>query len=171
MIIKNSPGGTPKAAWPDLVEELDRWRDTGRSATMWWRDDDAVTATPRLGDLLSLADGIPLALAVIPASADPALAAALAAWPDIAVVQHGWRHANHGGDGKKCEFPERRRPRDTAIELTAGRARRAASRCRRWRRGRCAGCRYRCRGSTCTSMSSRGTPQAGLLETVRRSAG
>jgi hypothetical protein len=126
MIIKNSPGGTPSAAWPDLVEELDRWRDTGRSATMWWRDDDAVTTTPRLADLLSLADGIPLALAVIPASAEPALAAALAARPDIAVLQHGWRHANHGGDGKKCEFPERRRPRDTAIELTAGRARLAA---------------------------------------------
>lgn len=123
MILEKRVGGAPNSTWPDLVEELDRWGESGRHATLWWRDDDAVTATPCLTDLLSLAERIPLALAVIPAGADPGLAAALADRPDIAVLQHGWRHANHGGDGKKSEFPERRRPSDVAAELTAGRAR------------------------------------------------
>ena len=111
------------AEWPDLVDELDRWGQAGRVATLWWRDDDAVTATPQLGELLRLAEGVPLALAVIPALARPELAAALQGRPRVAVLQHGWRHANRAEHGKKSEYPEGRSAAVVAAEIGAGRAR------------------------------------------------
>ncbi len=58
------------ADWADLVAELDRWGEAGRIATLWWRDDDAVAATPELATLLRIAGGTPVALAVIPALRD-----------------------------------------------------------------------------------------------------
>jgi hypothetical protein len=111
------------AEWPDLVDELDRWGLAGRVANLWWRDDDAVTVTPRLGDLLRLAGEVPLALAVIPALARPELASAVHGRPLVAVLQHGWRHANRAGHGKKSEYPEGRPAAAVAAEVGAGRAR------------------------------------------------
>ena len=55
--------------WPDLMAEFDRWEEAGKVATLWWRDDDAVAPTARLGRLLSIASGVPISLAVIPADA------------------------------------------------------------------------------------------------------
>jgi hypothetical protein len=95
----------------------------GRMATLWWRDDDAVAPTPQLDRLLRLAGEVPLALAVVPAAAQPELAASLADRPQVAVLQHGWRHCNHGGDGKKSEFPAGRDPAAVGGELAAGRDR------------------------------------------------
>ncbi len=118
------PAGT--AGWVDLVDEFDRWHATGRVARLWWRDDDAVAATPQLERLLSLTDGVPLALAVIPAGVQSDLPAALERSPQVAVLQHGWCHANHAVHGKKCEFPATRPPAAVAQELAAGRARLAA---------------------------------------------
>jgi hypothetical protein len=123
MIFDKRPGGTPNVEWPDLVEELDLWGDAGRVAAFWWRDDDAVTATSCLDALLELTENIPLALAVIPARADRALAGLLADRPSVTVLQHGWKHTNHGGDGKKSEFPTGRPPHAIAEELAAGRDR------------------------------------------------
>ena len=92
-------------AWIDLGDELDAWAEQGRVARLWWRDDDAVAPTPQLEALIELADGVPLGLAVIPAMARPDLADVLDSAPQVAVLQHGWRHANHAGAGKKSEFP------------------------------------------------------------------
>ncbi len=111
------------AEWPDLVDELDRWGEDGRIAGLWWRDDDAVTFTPQLDALLRLTGEVPVALAVIPAVARPELAAALEGRPQIAVLQHGWQHANLAKDGKKSEFPEGRSAAAVAGEIGAGRAR------------------------------------------------
>jgi hypothetical protein len=111
------------AEWSDLGDELDRWGLAGQVATLWWRDDDAVTVTPQLGDLLRLAGDTPLALAVIPALARPELAAALHGRPHVAVMQHGWRHANRAGQGKKSEYPEERSAAAVAAEIGAGQAR------------------------------------------------
>lgn len=111
------------AVWPDLVDELDRWGVAGRVAILWWRDDDAVTATPQLTNLLRLAEEVPVALAVIPALARPELAAVLHRRPQIAVLQHGWRHANRAAHGKKSEFPKGRSVTAVAAEIGAGRAR------------------------------------------------
>jgi hypothetical protein len=114
------------AEWPDLVDELDRWGEAGRVAALWWRDDDAAAATPQLDDLLRLAGEVPVALAVIPALARPDLAAALPDTPRIAVLQHGWRHANRAGHGKKSEYPEGRPAAAVGEEIAAGRVRLAA---------------------------------------------
>ena len=115
--------------WPDLMAEFDRWEEAGKVATLWWRDDDAVAPTARLGRLLSIASGVPVSLAVIPADAESELARWLSHYlrsapkASVAVLQHGWRHLNHSGIGKKSEFPATRPRPEVASELAAGRAR------------------------------------------------
>jgi len=112
------------AEWPDLVAELDRWGEAGRVASLWWRDDDAVAPTPELNSLLRLAGEVPLSLAVIPAGLDPDLAGVLRAMPQVAVLQHGWRHANRAPAGaKKSEYPATRKAAAVSAELAAGRER------------------------------------------------
>ena len=117
------------AKWPDLMAEFDRWEEAGKVATLWWRDDDAVAPTARLGRLLSIASGVPVSLAVIPADAEQELAQWLADYlhsaprASVAVLQHGWRHLNHSAVGKKSEFPAERPTSEMAPELAAGRAR------------------------------------------------
>lgn len=121
----------PAAAvrWPDLADELDRWGERGRVATLWWRDDDAAAPCARLDRLLGIAGKVPVALAVIPAAAAAGLAMRLArppplaAAPPVAVLQHGWSHTNHAGGGKKSEFPPQRTSEAVARDLAAGRAR------------------------------------------------
>jgi hypothetical protein len=108
------------ADWADLVDELDRWGAVGRVAGFWWRDDDAVASTQQLGHLLRLAGEVPLALPVIPALAEHSLAAALQTRQHLAVLQHGWRHANHQPVGKKSEFPASRDPEQAAADLADG---------------------------------------------------
>src|SRR5215470_6504094 len=89
--------GTIVTDWSDFTAELDRWAAAGLPATFWWRDDDAVDVSPALERLLDLSRdrAAPLALAVIPATARPALAVRLA--PEVAatVMQHGFAHRNH----------------------------------------------------------------------------
>jgi hypothetical protein len=115
------------ARWCDLEDELDRWREAGRIATLWWRDDDAATADARLDRLLSIGANVPISLAVIPAAAGPELAACLAqpsrSGRAIGILQHGWRHMNHAADGRKSEFPPGRSSHAIASELAAGQAR------------------------------------------------
>ena len=94
------------AAWRRLSDEIARWRDAGRAADFWWRDDDAAQPDPALARLLALsADAaIPLALAVVPSGADPALLSGLG--ETVCVLQHGTDHRNRAGpDEKKTEFP------------------------------------------------------------------
>jgi hypothetical protein len=117
------------ARWCDLVNELDGWREAGQIATLWWRDDDAAMADVRLERLVSIAADVPISLAVIPAAADPELAEYLAHRSrskrpaPIGVLQHGWRHMNHAGDGRKSEFPPGRSPDAVVSDLAAGQAR------------------------------------------------
>jgi hypothetical protein len=107
--------------WSDLDAELERWQAAGKIATFWWRDDDAVTDTPALRRLLGLraALEVPLALAVIPARADSALAACLRA--EVAILQHGYAHRNHApASGPKAELGADRPLADIARELAQG---------------------------------------------------
>jgi hypothetical protein len=113
------------ADWNDLDRELDAWATAGETATFWWRDDDAVTATPALQQLLALAaataEPLPLALAVIPAGADAHLAEALQEARHVTVLQHGYAHANRAPAGaKKSEFPAGREVAGALDELTQG---------------------------------------------------
>jgi hypothetical protein len=108
--------------WADLGDELNRWEEEGRTATLWWRDDDAVAPSRRLDDLLTVAGAVPVSLAVIPASAEPALAGWLERHtsPSVRVLQHGYQHANHASAVKKSEFPASR-PRETVkVDLALG---------------------------------------------------
>jgi hypothetical protein len=95
------------SSWRALGEEIARWRDAGRTVELWWRDDDVADATADLDRLLSVRREAqaPLALAVIPAVATPALAARLAGESAIDLLQHGYAHINHApASDKKCEL-------------------------------------------------------------------
>ena len=94
-------------SWQALSDEAARWRDAGRTADLWWRDDDAADVDPALDRLLVLQreTAAPLALAVVPARATAALAQRLAGEPGIDVLQHGYAHINHAAPtDKKIEL-------------------------------------------------------------------
>jgi hypothetical protein len=90
------------SSWAALAAELSRWRGDGRLPTFWWRDDDATRPSRSLDRLLTIAAGLraPVALAVIPAAAEAVLAERLDD-ARVAVLQHGYAHANHAPDGEK----------------------------------------------------------------------
>lgn len=114
-------------AWRALDEELARWRDSGRVAEFWWRDDDAARPAPALSRLLQLAQrtGTPLALAVVPLRADAAIFEEIA--PGLAVIQHGSDHRNRAGAGeKKTEFAAAEPLEEACARLVRGRERLAA---------------------------------------------
>jgi hypothetical protein len=125
------PRGIPAkaTAWSDLIDELDRWGGAEGLATLWWRDDDAIAPSARLDRLVASAEHVPIALAVIPAVAEPELAIWLsqsslsARRPSLAVLQHGWRHSNRSAGGKKSEFPAGRSSQDVRLDLAGGRVR------------------------------------------------
>lgn len=93
--------------WDLFRQELAAWQGQGRVVPMWWRDDDACTASVELRRLLTLSSqsDVPLALAMIPAGAE---ALALEGMPEhLCVLQHGVDHRNRGTpQQKKTEFPE-----------------------------------------------------------------
>jgi peptidoglycan/xylan/chitin deacetylase (PgdA/CDA1 family) len=116
----------PVMSWDHLEREIAAWAATGREATFWWRDDDAVAATPALDRLLGLTgrSGIPLALAVIPARAEQSLQDRLADERHVTVVQHGYAHRNHAAEGVRAvECGGARSLEEVARELTDGRQR------------------------------------------------
>jgi hypothetical protein len=113
-------------SWDGLEREIDTWAAAGRVATAWWRDDDAVSATPALDRLLRLTASarIPLALAVIPALAEESLAAAIRDRTNVTVLQHGYAHVNHAGSGMRAVECGGERPLEqVAAELSIGRDR------------------------------------------------
>lgn len=125
------PGRQPKTdspaakGWSTLTRELDAWEKAGRTATFWWRDDDAIAVTPALERLLSLSENhnIPVGLAVIPHRAETALFDRLARHANVRVLQHGYDHANHAPPGvKKCELGPHRPSAIVLAELAEGRA-------------------------------------------------
>ncbi|MFM9844374.1 MAG: polysaccharide deacetylase family protein [Dongiaceae bacterium] len=113
--------------WRDLEIELEQWRRAGREVTLWWRDDDAVTATPELERLLGVARQpggapVPLCLAVIPRQADKSLAKLTEGRQQLAILQHGFSHTNHAPDGEsKAELGAHRPAAAILGELMQGR--------------------------------------------------
>ncbi|WP_211109241.1 polysaccharide deacetylase family protein [Azospirillum tabaci] len=114
----------PRAGWDALTAELDAWAAAGRTASLWWRDDDAIEPTPALDRMiaLSIETAAPLALAVIPAGVTDALAPVVDAAPGVTVLQHGWSHANHAAPpAKKAELGADRPTATVLAELAEGR--------------------------------------------------
>ncbi len=107
-----------------LIAVLDRFAAAGRTATLWWRDDDAAAPSAALDRLLDLAarHGVPLALAVVPALADDRLAQRLGAGDAaVGVLQHGYAHQNHAtAPDKKIELGPQRPAQMVIGELATG---------------------------------------------------
>ena len=109
-----------------LNDRLDAAAAAGRRLAFWWRDDDAVAPSPALDRLLDVRTrfDVPLALAVIPEGATAALAERISSEPGVAVLQHGWAHANHQPDGEKnAELGNGRPATDVLDDLARGRER------------------------------------------------
>ncbi len=105
--------------WQILERELEAWSASGRRATLWWRDDDAVAPTPALDRLLGLAlrSGLPVALAVIPARLSARLPDRLSrAAGLVTVLQHGYAHRNHAPAGEKKQELGGHRPAASVLE-------------------------------------------------------
>ena len=121
--------GSDGAAAAPLRAALEKAAGAGRHIDFWWRDDDAERASEALDRLLALAraNNLPLALAIIPADVQKALADRVARAPQVAVLQHGWRHLRHNApDAKKAEFGDDR-PLDAMLaEIDTGAARLSA---------------------------------------------
>jgi hypothetical protein len=113
--------------WQALADELAQWQGAGETATLWWRDDDAVAATAELDDILEIAAAadVPLALAVIAAGADDGLAARLTETrASTSVLVHGLDHQNKAAAGeKKTELAASRPTAEMKTDLEQARAR------------------------------------------------
>ncbi len=119
-------------AWRALSDEVARWRDAGRVAEFWWRDDDAARPNPALQRLLGLArrSGTPLALAVIPMQVESGSCDDLG--PEVAIIQHGSDHRDRAVAGeKKTEFSAAETSSAACARLVHARERLAA-----WARSR-----------------------------------
>lgn len=93
--------------WTPLDREMATWQREGLHLPLWWRDDDAVDVTAPLDLLHTLSQrlGLPVHLAIIPAHAQPALAARVRTDAGLIALVHGWAHQNHApADQKKAEF-------------------------------------------------------------------
>lgn len=109
--------------WDDLDAELARWTDEGRSATFWWRDDDAVAPSSKLDRLLDLSrsHACPVGLAVIPSKAETSLADTVGSLKLVSILQHGYAHANYAPANQKKIELGRERPAEIVIgELATG---------------------------------------------------
>ncbi|MGE0213124.1 MAG: polysaccharide deacetylase family protein [Parvibaculaceae bacterium] len=118
------------AGWDDLGVELARWVGAGRTATLWWRDDDAADRTPAVERLVGLAEasGAPVHLAVVPAPLTERLTAYLMRSAVTRVLQHGYAHANYAPKGTgKWELGDHRPLEAVLAELDVGRRRLAAA--------------------------------------------
>jgi predicted glycosyltransferase len=93
--------------WSPVDQALGRAEDRGCSIRFWWRDDDAVAASPQLDRLLALSHRVRsgIALAVVPHHLEPSLGERLRGEDAAFALVHGWTHANHAPSGeKKAEF-------------------------------------------------------------------
>jgi hypothetical protein len=110
-------------AWPTLQRELDMWAESGKQASFWWRDDDAVSETPQLQLLDSLCQtfDVPVSIAIIPASLEASLSKFLQHREHFSVLQHGYSHSSYAAKGaKKIELGGERSLDIIASELSVG---------------------------------------------------
>ncbi|WP_047458425.1 polysaccharide deacetylase family protein [Rhizobium rhizogenes] len=107
-----------RAEWQPLRDELQRWAEAGRKATLWFRDDDAIEPTVALDQLLALSDryGVPMALAVIPGPTGKPLADRLARQEALTVTVHGWTHHNYAPDEAKKQELGLHRPQAIVLD-------------------------------------------------------
>lgn len=113
-------------AFDAFRRDLDRMAAEKRRLRLWLRDDDAVAPGPALDRLLALtaAADVPLLIASIPESLQPALAERLADQPQVALAVHGWAHRSHAPAGQKsAELGAHRPVSQMLAELREGQRR------------------------------------------------
>jgi hypothetical protein len=105
-----------------LLLEAWRWRRAGRTARLWWRDDDLAGGSARLDRLLRISweAGAPLTLAVVPTGDMAALGVRLAHTTLVSVTQHGVDHQNRRSGPAAGEFPHDWTQADLEIALRRG---------------------------------------------------
>ncbi len=105
-----------------LSEELRKWKALGRVPKIWWRDDDAITHTENLEILFGMAEkfGVNLALSVIPERCNASLVRSIQNSSGICAWQHGWSHADHGGNS---EFGDSRAISESIRDALMGKSR------------------------------------------------
>jgi hypothetical protein len=112
------------SAWLDPTRQA--LADASKPVTFFIRDDDVGWADEQLFALLDVFAevSLPIDLAVIPRALTPRLARWLQRRRQhIELHQHGYAHANHEPEGRKCEFgPFRSRARQR-LDITRGQRR------------------------------------------------
>lgn len=101
-----------------LLDELDAWKDAGKTAEFWWRDDDAAEPSVELDRLLLLSDrfGAPCGLATVPAKTGEPLRKGLSHASHVWVLQHGYAHKNHAPSGAGAWELGSHRPKSVVLE-------------------------------------------------------
>ncbi|MGX9981349.1 glycosyltransferase [Methylobacterium fujisawaense] len=110
-------------AFAVIDRALDSVAARGGRVPLFWRDDDAIAASPELDRLVGLAEahGIPLLLAAIPSGIEPSLQRRLETAPGVRVAIHGLAHSNHAPPSEKPAEFGAHRPLDIRIgEAAAG---------------------------------------------------
>lgn len=122
--MKPGPGhDKPVTCWNTIQTELDLWSEAGRSATFWWRDDDASVPSAQLDRLLDLAKRFecPLALSVVPAKSAAELRDRVITEDRVWVLQHGYSHRNFEAVGRpESELGKARKKGAVLTELRQG---------------------------------------------------
>lgn len=112
--------------WLDpIVAALD---EAHRPCPVFFRDDDAGWDDDALAALLDRFEeaGVAIDVAVIPDALTPDGASRLVRRAERGVVhlhQHGFRHANHQTEGRKCEFGDARGAARQCADIATGQAR------------------------------------------------
>ena len=110
------------ATFDPVKAELELWRQTGATAQLWLRDDDAVEPTPLLEKLVASSGqhDIPLLLCLVPEPTGEALRDWLAPHQHVSVCVHGFAHRNHAPLGEKAQELGPHRPaHEVCAELSA----------------------------------------------------
>ena len=113
---------------PDWLIPVKEMLDRARSPIeIFFRDDDAGWDNGRLYAMLDefAKVGVPIDLAVIPKALDDSLSAELLTrWRQnghlLGLHQHGYSHANHEQEGRKCEFGISRTKSQQKADLANG---------------------------------------------------
>lgn len=118
----------PADGWrSDLTQFLSSKQVHGQDLHLFLRDDDVDEDEESLQQLMdiALARGVPMNLEIIPGRLTPGgiavLKNALRADPSLfSLNQHGWIHANHEPEGRKCEFGPARSLAQQLDDITRG---------------------------------------------------
>jgi peptidoglycan/xylan/chitin deacetylase (PgdA/CDA1 family) len=103
---QDSPGPMgSRQAFPLTARELNHWREQGRQAQLWLRDDDAHAPVPALDRLLGAMrrQQVPCLLAVVPLWTGEPLAIRLREEPLVKIAVHGLDHKNNAPKGARAE--------------------------------------------------------------------